>query len=119
LADLAEATGQRYSDLLELREAGWSSGARLGFDRAVRTLKRWADHRMQETIWGVAEEQPKGKVRVPKYETVVEALGMAASGGVDVAAALIPDAEADAKAADLAAALSRGGPIDWAALGLR
>jgi hypothetical protein len=116
LADYAESHGQRESALLGLSDAGFSARACLDFDLSVRSLKRWADERGNETEWGTVPEPPKGKSQVPKYTTLADVLDLD-DGTVSGADLTTPDADADAQAAALLAALQSGGSIDWDALG--
>jgi hypothetical protein len=79
LADLAESSGRRPSECLELSEAGWPLDVRLDFDFAVRDLKRWADHRANETDLVDAptpSRNAKPKQSVPKYRTLADVLAL-------------------------------------------
>jgi hypothetical protein len=116
LADYAESHGQRESALLGLSDAGFSARACLDFDLSVRSLKRWADERGNETEWGSVPEPPKGKSQVPKYRTLADVLDLD-SDTANAADLTTPNVDADAQAAALMAALRSGEPIDWQSLG--
>lgn len=112
LADLAEWTGVRPSDLLNLPGMGVPLAVCLDFDLAVRALKRWADRREAATHQ-VRDHDPKPAhpmKSVPTYPTLADVLGL----DDDVPAMTPAD---QGKAHDLAAAMASGS-VDWEAFGL-
>jgi len=65
--------------VLELKEAGWPLDVRLDFDFAVRDLKRWADHRANETKLVDAPKPSKSdrpKQSAPRYPTLADVLAL-------------------------------------------
>jgi hypothetical protein len=110
LADLAECPN-RPSDLLHLPEMGATNAVCLDFDFAIRSLKRWADRRSDETelVPDSAPERKQKMKAVPKYPTLLAVLGI-----TDEPDQPQPDT---AEVNDLVAAMLRN-PMEWQGYGV-
>jgi hypothetical protein len=80
---LGSSTGTRYSDLLELREAGFGGRTRLAFDLAVQGFGDTVSAMLEETEQ-VSDDAPPKRARPMKTvrkHTLAQLLGIADDGG--------------------------------------
>jgi hypothetical protein len=99
------------SELLHLADSGYSADSCLAFDLAVRGMWRWYESRSEETEWGAAEKPPKDKVRVPKYKTIFDVLGLELEDNEEVEF-VKPDKSIEEQADALRRQMATG-TVDW------
>ena len=91
---LGSSTGTRYSDLLELRQAGYDGRTRVAFDLAVQGFGDTVTAMLEETEQVPAEtpaKRPRPMKSVPKH-TLAQLLGVSDDGG-DAEGRTDPNAE--------------------------
>ncbi len=108
---LGHAVGVRYSDLLELREAGYDSEARLGFDLAVEAFGTAFESERTATREVAATESRRRRAtkQVPKHDEVTLRLLL----GLDDDDDEMTDPMIEQMARDLLT-----GAVDWTHLGM-
>lgn len=76
---------RRPSEVLELKEAGYTWAQRLDFDFGLLNFKNWYDALAQETMWVPAsQDEHKGQREVQRYRTVESILEQYGSGALDI-----------------------------------